>query len=45
MLAAFEVPDDERPAFEAFLSGLGYRFQFDENNDAYGRFLGGAATL
>jgi threonine dehydratase len=44
VLVAFEVPDDERPAFEAFLSGLGYRFQFDENNDAYRRFLGGAAA-
>jgi len=40
VLAAFEVPDAERSAFEAFLSGLGYRFQFDENNDAYRRFLG-----
>ena len=44
MLVAFEVPDDERPAFEGFLSSLGYRFQFDENNDAYHRFLGGAAA-
>ena len=35
VLAAFEVPDAERPAFEAFLSGLGYRFELDENNDAY----------
>src|SRR6266540_2707361 len=40
VLVAFEVPDDERPAFEAFLSGLGYRFRFDEHNDAYRRFLG-----
>ena len=39
MLAAFEVPDAESGAFEAFLSGLGYRFQLDENNDAYQRFL------
>jgi threonine dehydratase len=45
VLAAFEVPDPERPAFEAFLSGLGYRFRFDENNDAYRRFLGGAAAV
>ena len=44
VLVAFEVPAAERPAFEAFLSGLGYRFQFDENNDAYRRFLGGAAA-
>ena len=42
VLAAFEVPDAERSAFEAFLSGLGYRFQLDEDNDAYRRFLGAA---
>jgi threonine dehydratase len=41
VLAAFEVPDGERSAFEAFLSNLGYRYQFDEGNDAYRRFLGG----
>ena len=39
VLAAFEVPDAEGPAFEAFLSGLGYRYWLDENNDAYRRFL------
>jgi len=42
VLAAFEVPDIERAEFEAFLSGLDYRFQLDENNDAYRRFLGHA---
>jgi threonine dehydratase len=42
VLAAFEVPDVERAAFEAFLSGLGYRFQLEEDNDAYRRFLGHA---
>src|SRR6185436_14531589 len=42
VLAAFEVPDDDRTDFEAFLSGLGYRFQLDEGNDAYRRFLGHA---
>jgi threonine dehydratase len=42
VLAAFEVPDAERSAFEAFLSGLGYRFQLDEDNEAYRRFLGAA---
>ena len=26
-------------SFEAFLAGLDYRFQLDENNDAYHRFL------
>ena len=40
VLTAFEVPESERSAFEAFLSGLDYRFQLDENNDAYRRFLG-----
>jgi threonine dehydratase len=40
VLAAFEVPDADRSAFEAFLSGLGYRFELDEDNDAYRRFLG-----
>ena len=39
VLAAFEVPSSESAAFEAFLSGLGYRFQLDERNDAYQRFL------
>ena len=39
VLAAFEVPDAEGSAFEAFLSGLGYRYWLDENNDAYRRFL------
>jgi threonine dehydratase len=39
VLAGFEVPDAERPAFEAFLDSLGYRFLLDEDNDAYRRFL------
>ncbi len=39
VLAAFEVPEAEGASFEAFLSGLDYRFQLDENNDAYRRFL------
>jgi threonine dehydratase len=39
VLAAFEVPTSESGAFEAFLAGLDYRFQLDENNDAYQRFL------
>jgi threonine dehydratase len=39
VLAGFEVPEDERSAFEAFLSGLGYRYELDENNEAYRRFL------
>ncbi len=40
VLAAFEVPAAERQAFDGFLSGLGYRFQLEEGNDAYRRFLG-----
>jgi threonine dehydratase len=39
VLAAFEVPTTEGAAFESFLSGLGYRYRLDENNDAYRRFL------
>jgi len=42
VLAAFEVPDADRSSFDAFLSGLGYRFQLDESNEAYRRFLGPA---
>jgi threonine dehydratase len=40
VLAAFEVPDDDRGRFEEFLVGLGYEYQLDEDNDAYQRFLG-----
>jgi len=40
VLAAFEVPDSERSAFDAFLSGLGYHYQVEEGNEAYRRFLG-----
>ena len=32
-------PASDAASFEAFLSGLDYRFQLDENNDAYHRFL------
>ena len=39
VLAAFEVPASDSDAFEAFLAGLDYRFQLDENNEAYQRFL------
>ena len=44
VLAAFEVPDAERPAFDAFLSGLGYHYQVEEGNEAYRRFLGPSAS-
>jgi threonine dehydratase len=40
VLAAFEVPDGERGAFDAFLSGLGYHYTVEEGNEAYRRFLG-----
>ena len=39
VLAGFEVPDEDRRAFDAFLSGLGYRHELDEGNEAYLRFL------
>jgi threonine dehydratase len=39
VLAGFEVPDDDRSAFQAFLSGLGYHYELAENNEAYRRFL------
>jgi threonine dehydratase len=39
VLAGFEVPDEDGPAFDAFLSGLGYRHERDEGNEAYLRFL------
>ena len=39
VLAAFEVPTEEYPAFEGFLEVLGYRYQIDPANEAYRRFL------
>jgi threonine dehydratase len=39
VLAGFEVPDDEYAAFEQFLRALGYRFEMDQDNEAYRRFL------
>jgi threonine dehydratase len=39
VLAGFEVPADANAAFEAFLAGLGYRYELDEHNEAYLRFL------
>src|SRR3989454_6920578 len=39
VLAALEVPPDEDQAFEGFLKDLGYRFQIEDDNDAYNRFL------
>jgi len=39
VLAGFEVPDAEMASFEAFLSGLGYRYQRESENAAYDLFL------
>ena len=39
VLAAFEVPDDELAAFEAFLAGLGYYYDRQAGNVAYAMFL------
>jgi threonine dehydratase len=39
VLAGFEVPDADYPAFEGFLRALGYRYQIDQDNEAYRRFL------
>jgi hypothetical protein len=39
VLAGFEVPDAARTAFEAFLGGLGYKYEVEEGNEAYRRFL------
>jgi threonine dehydratase len=39
VLAGFEVPFEQREAFAAFLSSLGYRYELDEDNEAYLRFL------
>jgi len=39
VLAAFEVPPEDNAAFDAFLSGLDYRYAVEEGNDAYDRFL------
>jgi threonine dehydratase len=40
VLAGFEVPDAEHRDFEAFLEGLGYPYQREAENAAYGLFLG-----
>ena len=40
VLAGFEVPAAEMPAFETFLQGLGYRYQRERDNAAYQMFLG-----
>jgi threonine dehydratase len=40
VLAGFEVPEEERGSFEAFLEGLGYPYQREVQNIAYELFLG-----
>jgi threonine dehydratase len=39
VLAGFEVPGDDMPSFEAFLEGLGYRYEREHENSAYDLFL------
>lgn len=39
VLAAFEVLEVDRPAFEGFLRDTGYRYYLEEDNEAYRRFL------
>lgn len=39
VLAAFEVPDEELGAFQAFLEHLGYPYLLELHNEAYDRFL------
>ena len=40
VLAGFEVPDDERDAFHAFLESLGYRYTLEPDSRAFKLFLG-----
>ena len=40
VLAGFEVPEGDSPAFESFLNELGYRYQREHDNAAYSLFLG-----
>ncbi len=39
VLEAFEVPDDESTRFETCLAGLGYYYELQAGNAAYGMFL------
>ena len=39
VLAGFEVPDSDLPAFAEFLERLGYRYAVEKDNEAYRRFL------
>ena len=40
VLAAFEVPVDERDVFHAFLETLAYRYTLEPDNRAFKLFLG-----
>jgi threonine dehydratase len=42
VLAGFEVPDADLPAFEQFLDAIGYAYQREEHSPAYAMFLAGA---
>ena len=39
VLAGFEVPEEQLPAFEEFLAATGYSYQMELENEAYRRFL------
>ncbi len=45
VLAGFEVPAAEMAAFDAFLEGLGYRYQREIDNPGYALFLKGDTHL
>ncbi len=45
VLAGFEVPGEDMPAFEAFLDDLGYRYQREVANPGYALFLKGDTHL
>ena len=40
VLAGFEVPDTDLPAFRSFLEELGYEYTSEHENAAYRLFLG-----
>jgi threonine dehydratase len=39
VLVGIQVPDDEKPGFQKFLDGLGYRYWDESSNPAYKLFL------
>ena len=42
VVAGFEVPERDMPAFRAFLDALGHRYEFEDGNPAYRLFLASA---